>query len=214
MDILIIGAGGHAHVVADIIQCMRLAALDVRLIGYLDDACHLHGNVILGAPVLGPISALQENPHDAVIVAIGDNRIRSRCFEKLRNAGETLAVARHPGSIIASDVEIGYGSMICAGVVVNTGAIIGENVILNTGCTVDHHDQIANHAHIAPGAHLGGEVHVGEGTLIGLGASVMPRRRLGAWSIVAAGGVVNRDLPDAVTAIGVPARVVNRASDP
>jgi len=210
MNILIIGAGGHGQVVADILHCMRLSNPEVCLIGYLDDNPDSHGNIILGVRVLGPPAALRQIAHDAVIVAIGDNQVRSRYFDDLRQAGETLAIARHPQSIIASDVKIGCGSMICAGAIVNTGACIGENVILNTGCSVDHHSRIGKHAHIAPGAHLGGEVNVGDGTLVGLGSSIIPRCSVGAWSIVGAGAVVHRDIPDSATAIGVPAKVVRR----
>ena len=67
---------------------------------------------------------------------------------------------------------------------------------------------IGDHAHIAPGVHLGGDVTIGEGTLIGIGAVVMPQRRVGAWCTVGAGAVVTRDLPDQVVAIGAPARVI------
>ncbi len=65
---------------------------------------------------------------------------------------------------------------------------------------------VADHAHIAPGAHLGGDVRIGEGAFVGIGATVMPQRSIGAWSIVGAGALVHRDIPDRATAIGVPAR--------
>jgi len=59
---------------------------------------------------------------------------------------------------------------------------------------------------IAPGAHLGGEVTIGEGVLIGIGATVMPQRRVGDWAVVGAGACVVEDVPDGVTVVGVPAR--------
>ncbi len=96
--------------------------------------------------------------------------------------------------------------MVCAGAVINPGTTLGNNVILNTGCTVDHHNQIGDHVHIAPGAHLGGEVAIEDGVLVGIGATVMPRCRVGAWSVVGAAALVHRDLPGGVTAIGVPAK--------
>jgi sugar O-acyltransferase (sialic acid O-acetyltransferase NeuD family) len=210
MRVVIVGAGGHAQVVADSLRCMRQSGQPIQIVGYLDDAAHLHGRKILEDRVLGSISYLSQIPHDGVVVAIGDNGDRCRCFEKLKASGVQLITVRHPHSTVAADVEIGPGCMIFAGVVVNTGTVIGENVILNTACTIDHHNRIGSHAHIAPGAHTGGEVNVGEGTLIGLGAAIMPRCRLGSWSTVGAGALVNRDLPDSVTAIGVPAKVIHR----
>jgi acetyltransferase-like isoleucine patch superfamily enzyme len=45
-------------------------------------------------------------------------------------------------------------------------------------------------------------------TFVGMGALVLPERRVGANAIVGAGAVVTRHLPDGVTAVGVPARVI------
>ncbi|MCZ7574920.1 MAG: acetyltransferase [Ardenticatenaceae bacterium] len=208
MRILILGAGGHAQVAADILMRARDAGEPVCPIGYLDDNPRLHGQLELGLPVLGPIAALASIAHEAVLIAIGENHIRRQLFDRLQQLGEHFIIARHPRAVIAPDVKVGPGTMICAGVVVNPGSVIGANVILNTGCTVDHHNHIGDHAHIAPGVHLGGDVKIGEGTLIGIGATVMPQRCVGAWSVVGAATLVHTDLPDHVVAAGVPGRVV------
>jgi sugar O-acyltransferase (sialic acid O-acetyltransferase NeuD family) len=156
---------------------------------------------------------LGQHAHDGCVIGIGDNRLRARLFRQLRAQGEQVATVIHPRAVIAPDVTVGAGVVIFAGVVVNTGATIGENVVLNTGCTVDHHNIVADHAHIAPGAHLGGDVRIGEGAFVGIGATVMPQRSVGVWSVVGAGALVHRDVPDRVTAIGVPARVTAQSSN-
>jgi sugar O-acyltransferase (sialic acid O-acetyltransferase NeuD family) len=201
MRVVILGAGGHAQVVADILWRMRDAGQNISPIAYLDDNLALHGQAFLNVPVLGATEKLAEIEHEAVIVAIGNGRIRQKLFLTLQERGATFAIARHPTAVIAPDVQIGPGAMICANVVINTGAVIGQNVILNTACTVDHHNRIGDHAHIAPGAHLGGDVQVGEGTLVGIGAIVLPQRRLGNWSIVGGGAVVVKDVVAGETAV-------------
>lgn len=211
--VMILGAGGHAQVVADILLRAHEAGSNCQPIGFLDDNSALVGTAIMGLPVLGSIAQLGEFEHDAVIVAIGDNRTRAHLFEMLRAQGKQIVNAIHPAAVLAPDVRLGQGVMICAGVVVNTGTVIGDNVILNTGCTVDHHNRIGNHAHIAPGVHLGGDVTIGDGTLVGLGASVIPQRTVGAWSVIGASSVVTKDIPANVTAVGVPARVIRRLTD-
>ncbi|MDY7077884.1 MAG: acetyltransferase [Chloroflexota bacterium] len=208
MRVLIVGAGGHAQVIADVLLRMRDVGANLTPIGYLDDNPELAGQEFVGLPVLGAVDHLSVVSHDALIVAIGDNVTRRRLFETLQGQGECFVIARHPSAVIAPDVQIGSGSMICAGAVVNPGSVIGANVILNTGCTVDHHNHIGNHVHIAPGVHLGGDVNIGEGTLVGIGATVMPQRRVGDWSIVSAGALVHADLPDRVVVAGMPARVI------
>lgn len=208
--VLILGAGDHAQVVADILFRAHEAGANCQPIGFLDDDSGLVGTVIMGLPVLGAIAQFNQFDYDAIMVAIGDNRIRARIFASVRTCGKRIVNAIHPAAVLASNVCLGQGVMISAGVVVNTGTVVGDNVILNTGCTVDHHNRIGNHAHIAPGVHLGGNVHIGEGALVGIGAVVIPGCSIGDWAVVGAGFVVTRDVPPHTTAVGVPARVIKR----
>lgn len=208
--VLILGAGGHAWVIADILFRMQQAGQDVVPVGYLDDNIQLVGQSMLGLSVMGVLSSLHDQAHDAVVIAIGHNRTRQRLFSDLQERGERFVVARHPRSIVAPDVRIGTGTMICAGAIVNPGSVVGDNVILNTGCTVDHHNLIGDHVHIAPGVHLGGEVAIGEGTLVGIGSTVIPQHTIGAWSVIGAGSLVSKNIPDWSTAVGVPARVIHK----
>jgi sugar O-acyltransferase (sialic acid O-acetyltransferase NeuD family) len=208
MRVVIVGAGGHAQVVADILLRMRAAGEAIWPVGYVDDDEALAGQRFLDLPVLGTVADLAAVDHDAVVVAVGDNATRQRLFARLRGNGERFAVARHPGAVVAPDVPVGPGSMICAGAVVNPRSTIGADTILNTGCTVDHHNRVGDHAHVAPGVHLGGEVTIGEGAFVGIGSVVIPRRAIGAWATVGAGSVVTKGIPDGATAVGMPARVV------
>ena len=208
MHILIIGAGGHGQVVADILLQMQAECADLQPLGFLDDNPAILGEEYLGLPVLGPEKSLSIIDHDAVIVAIGNNWTRQKLFQKFMNQGEQFVTALHPKAIIAPNVQIGPGCMIMAGAIVNTGSSIARNTILNTASTVDHHSRIAAHVHIAPGAHLGGEVTIQEGALIGIGATIMPRRTVGNWAVVGAGSLVHSNVPDNATVAGVPARVL------
>jgi acetyltransferase EpsM len=56
---------------------------------------------------------------------------------------------------------------------------------------------------------VAGGVHVGEGTWIGAGAVVKQGINIGSWCMIGAGAVVVNDVPDGLTVVGVPARVMN-----
>jgi sugar O-acyltransferase (sialic acid O-acetyltransferase NeuD family) len=210
--IVIIGAGGHGLVVADILLAARSShpqqlPQPIDIVGALDDNPALTGTRILDVPILGTTEVLSTIAHDAVIVAIGDNTRREQVATELLRRGERLFTARHPHASVAPGVECGAGCTISAGAVIAPGVVLGMGVILNTRTVVDHQTTIDAFAHVATGATVGADVSIGARTLIGLGASVMSGRRIGADSIIGAGAVVVHDIPDGVVAVGVPARV-------
>jgi sugar O-acyltransferase (sialic acid O-acetyltransferase NeuD family) len=210
VKVIIVGAGGHAQVIADALICRARLGEKLELIGFLDDDLSLKGKVFLGAPVLGRIDELDACKHDALVVGIGNNRTRMSVYNRLQSKGARFLSVIHPSAVIASDAAIGQGTVVFGGTVINTGSVIGPNVIVNTGATIDHHAHIAAHAHIAPGVHLGGTVTVGEGAFFGIGSNVLPNLTIGNWSTIGAGAVVVNDIPSNVTVVGVPAKVIKR----
>jgi sugar O-acyltransferase (sialic acid O-acetyltransferase NeuD family) len=203
--ILIIGAGGHAQVVADIIIATHNFTKQLISIGYLDDNLQV-GSQRIGIPVLGSLRQISDIDHDYVVIAIGNNQRRKQIFDQLTLANENFLTVIHPSTIIAASATIGIGSMICAGAIINPAVTIGNNVIINTGSTIDHHNHIADHVHIAPGVNLGGEVTIGEGTFIGIGASVIPQRQIGEWTTIGAGATIITNVEPHSTYIGTPGK--------
>lgn len=203
--IVVVSAGGHGQVVADILQAMHALQGIVVPLGFVDDDPALEGHSCMGLPIFGPIASLANINHDAIIVAIGDNSRRRIVTETLVGAGEELATVIHPRAIVAPSSFIGAGAMVCAAAVVGPASVIGIGAILNTSCSVDHHNKIGDFAHIGPGARLGGEVTVGEGSLVGIGSVVLPRLRIGVGSTIAGGAVVTKNVDDQATVAGVPA---------
>lgn len=193
--------------VADILLQMAAAGRPIQPVGYIDDNPAVRGQYLLGLPVFGQIAARAQVRHDSLIIAIGDNQTRRRLASELGADGTPLARAIHPTAVIANGVTLGPGVMVCARAVINPGATIGANVIVNTASTIDHHSRVGDHAHIAPGVCTGGDVQIEEGALIGIGTTVMPQRRVGAWSVIGAGSLVQRDIPSGSVAFGVPAQV-------
>lgn len=208
---IIIGAGGHGQVVAEALLAARASQQrDMDLLGYADDDPGLWGQTLIGLRVLGSVTAALEQPHDAVIVAVGANHVRHEISARLTASGESLVSAIHPAAVVSPHAQIGPGCMVLAGAVVNAGARLGTSVIVNTCASVDHHSVLGDGVHIAPGAHTGGEVIIGRGALVGIGASVSPRCTIGAWAVIGAGATVIHDIPAGCTAIGTPARIIKQ----
>jgi len=202
--IIIIGAGGHAKVIIDIL----MTSSDYQIAGLLDP---LHiGEKICGIPVIGDDSKLEpiyEESVRSVFVAIGDNTKRGQISDYVKNIGLTLANAISCHSYAASTVELGQGIAIMPHSVINPDTRIGDNVIINTGSTVDHDCIISRNVHIAPGCSIGGNVIVGEGSFIGIGTTIIPGISIGSSAIIGAGSVIINDISSGCTAFGVPAKV-------
>lgn len=198
--LIIIGAGGHAKVVAD-------AALAAGWIvaGLLDR----EGAGILGLAVLGGDARLDDPAFVAAhcfVVAIGAQAARRRLSLRVLAAGGELAIVVHPSAIMAPSAMAGAGSVVLAGAVVNPDARIGRFAIINVCASVDHDNQLGDNVQLGPGVHLTGGVSVGEDTLIGAGAVVLPGVSIGAGATIGAGAVVTRAVDSGATVMGNPAR--------
>lgn len=206
--VLIYGASGHGKVIVDIVEREG----KYKIVGLIDDDPEIQKRDFCGYPIIGGFDVLNERAYRdcKLILAIGDNRARKTLWERLKELGYELAHAIHPSAEIARDVSIGPGTVLMANTAVNSGTEIRENGIINTGATIDHDCVIGDYVHISPGVHLAGSVSVGELSHIGIGASVIQGVRIGNGVIIGAGAAVIDDIPDNVTAVGVPAEVIKR----
>lgn len=194
--VIVIGAGGHGRVIADIINLSN----DVVL-GFLED-----GDLkeFPNMNILGKLVDADAFKHEAsFIVGIGNNRIRKQIMESLNVDWYT---AIHPTAVIASDVEISAGTAIMANAVINTNSKIGRGVIINTAATVDHDNLISDYVHISPGAHLGGTVHIQSETWIGIGAVVINNITICERCIIGAGSLVLRSIFNSGKYYGCPVK--------
>lgn len=197
--IIIIGAGGHAKVIADIV-----IKNGDTLLGFLDDAAV--GTVTGEHTVLGTVADCVRYADEArFIIGIGNNATRRKIAEQYALDWYT---AIHPSAQIAFGVTIGEGTAVMANAVINSDTVIGRHGIVNTAAVVEHDNVVGDYVHISPHATLCGVVMVGENTHIGAGATVIQVTRVCADCIVGAGAVVVKDIDTAGTYIGVPAKRV------
>lgn len=204
-DVIIIGAGGHAKVIADIIH-----KSGDNVLGFLDDTKE-KGNIIIKDINLKVIGKVDEcvriskiNSNVKFIIAIGNNQIRKQISERYKDIEYYTAI--HPSAQISLDVEIKEGTAIMANACINTSAKIGKHCIINTGAIVEHDNQIENYVHISPNGTCCGTVKIGELTHIGAGAIVKNNINITSECVIGAGAIVVKDIKEKGTYIGVPAK--------
>ncbi len=205
-DVLIYGASGHAKVIIDAV----IKEGKHRIVGIIDDDHTLWKAEFCGYSVIGGKDVLKDKHYSGckLILAIGDDAARKKLWRAISVLGYELVCAVHPSAQIGRNVSIGAGTVIMANTAINSGTKIRENAIINTGATVDHDCVLDDYVHVSPGVHLAGNVQVGELTHIGIGASVIQAVKVGRGVIIGAGAAVINDIPDNVTAVGVPAEVI------
>lgn len=200
----ILGASGHGKVIAEI-----ALSTDWDSVEFYDDAFP-DKSTIHDVSIQGGLDKLIEKSdcYDGFHVAIGDNRTRLNILNRLLKLSLHCPNIIAPSSVISQSVSMGIGISIMANVVVNTGVRLGDGVILNTSCSVDHDCNIASGAHISPGANLAGDVSIGICSWVGIGSAIIEGKVVGDNSIIGAGSAVIIDIPNDVTAVGVPSKII------
>ena len=206
--VVIIGAGAHGR---EILEILRQPATDrLEVVGFVDDNPSLHGQTIDDAPVLGDWSWFEgiDRREVGVICGLGFSKTRKPMAEKALALGLKFVNAISPFAVISPTAKLGEGVVIYANSTVCSGSIIGDHVAINAGVVIGHDTRVDAYGTLNPGVNLAGNVRIGEGCLLGIGCSVIQGMTIGEWSTLGAGAVVIRNLPDNVTAVGVPAKII------
>lgn len=207
--LLIIGAGGHARAVLDVV-----AARGEHVVAGLIDDFRPVGSSSLGYSIVGGeaqvASLLAQLAVDEVFIAIGDNFQREAMSARLmdRLGHLELATLVHPSAVLGRDVSIGSGTVVMAGCVIGGGSRIGRGCVVNTSSSLDHEGELGDWSSLAPGVVTGGRVSVGRRSFVGLGAKLKQGVVIGDDTVIGAGSLVLSDVPSMVVAWGAPCRAV------
>lgn len=208
--VVILGAGGHAREVLWVFEEENKVNPRWEVLGFIDENTLNKGSVLCNLPILGDFGWFDKTcSHDIrVISGVGNCRTKLHFAEKARGLGLKFCSVIHPSVQMSSYVEVGEGTVIAAGSIVTTQVRIGNHVTVNLDCTISHDVVIGDYCTLAPGCHISGNVMLEEGVDLGTGTTIIQGRSVGAWSKIGAGAVVINDVPNNVTAVGVPAKIV------
>lgn len=209
-DVIVVGAGGHAAVVAD-----ALLLMGRRVLGFVDRDTSRWGQSLCGLAVIGDDEALASYHPGRVHLANGvggakGEALRAQVQQRLEGAGWQFVTVRHPSAVISPFTQLGPSVQLMAQSVVQPGARLGAGCIVNSAAVIEHDTAVGEFVHVACNATLCGGVDVGDGSHIGAGAVVRQGVRLGKATVVGAGAVVLEDFEGGGTLVGVPARRMTR----
>lgn len=212
--IIIIGSGGHAKVIIDIL----IKQNKYKIIGLLDDFKNI-GVQVMGHTVLGGTKDLPQlignQGITGAIIAIGDNFSRAQTAKNIqKDCPEiTLINAIHPSATIAKHAIIEEGAVIMAGVTIGPFCKIGKHCILNTQSSLDHDSVMGDFSSLAPRAVTGGNCKIGAYSAICIGATLLNNINIGDHTIVGAASLVLKDIESYTIAYGAPAKSIRKRSE-
>lgn len=192
--VLVLGAGGHAVVVVEILR-----KLNANILGLVSkDAPNLTG-VFEGLVCYPSDDDVLNFSCDQIVLvnAIGSlpgNNVRFKVHNKFKKLGYHFATLVSPNAIISDYATLCEGVQVMPGAIVNANSHIGEGSIINSGAIIEHDCDIGRQNHIAPGAILSGGVVTGEFVHISTGAKVIQGISIGEHSVVGAGATVTKNL--------------------
>ena len=205
---VIIGAGGHAVEVLDILS--RGLSLDDI---FFFDNVSADKSIFNGLyPIISSWDALQNHflSDPDFVLAVGASAARKQLALRCRGIGGSMKSVIAPTALIGDfNVVLGAGLNIMHQAVITGDVQIGEGSLINAMVTVHHSTRIGDYCEISPGARLLGGAIIGNECSIGASAVILPNVRIGNGAVVGAGAVVTRDVESGSTVIGIPAKPIH-----
>lgn len=204
--LVIYGTGNGALTVLETVKAMG----GIEVVGFIASHQDKIGKTHAGLNVYSD-SQLSEIFADGVtnfIAAITDRSHRLALLNEAQKIGFKLFNAIHPRAYLSPSCVLQGGIHVKSGAIIETESKIGFGCIIDNGVIVPHHNRISDGAHLAPGVCLGSSITIGERALLGVGVRVDTGINIGNDVIVSPGSAVTRNLPDAVVAEGVPAKII------
>lgn len=207
--ILILGTGQFASVAADIISDID----GYQVTGFVEN---LNKNrcseLIDNLPVHWIDDAASLSKNHLTVCCLGTTK-RWKIIDQAEAAGFEFATIVHPSSHVSKKSTLGEGCFIGPGVVICANTHLGEHVRVNRGVLIGHDTVIEPFSTLQPGANIAGKCNIRRCCYIGMSATVIDRIEIGSHSVIGAGAVVTKDLPDKVMAIGIPAKIIREEID-
>ena len=210
-NIVVVGSSGHAKVVIDTIEKEGKH----NIIGLIDEFREIN-EATLNYKVLGKESDLPklylEHNIKGVIIAIGDNHIRSIVVEKVKKFVHNVKFITtiHPNTSIAMDVNIGKGTAIMAGVIINSCCNIGDFCILNTKSSLDHDSDMSSFSSFAQNVTTGGNCTIGQFSAVGIGSNIVHKIEIGEHTVIGAGSTVLNNIDSFCVSYGTPSKILRQ----
>ena len=209
MQLLVMGAGGHAREVLDVLEALLgapAASAQTRLFAEPGTTSKTAAELVRARGY--ELASVVPDGATHYLPAVGLPRVRRRLSWIAESHGLKPTSAVSPLSFLPPEVAGALGLVCFAGTHISTNVTVGEHCHLNQMCSISHDVRIGEFVTLSPGVVLTGGVEVDDDVFIGAGAVVVPGVHIGREAVIGAGAVVLKSVPPGSTAVGNPARLL------
>lgn len=205
----IYGAGGLGREVYELARTINYSDGRWKQIIFIDDSPDFEST---RAPIFSLEEALAKFPSGGleVCIAVGEPLTRQVLFEKIVAREIQIATLIHPAVSIPDSTLVGKGTIVCKFVSITCDIVIGENVYVHPMACIGHDSKIGNNSVISSFVDVAGDCEIGQNVFLAIGVIMKQGVRVGSKAIVGMASVIHRDIPEAVIAMGNPARAMKR----
>jgi sugar O-acyltransferase (sialic acid O-acetyltransferase NeuD family) len=207
-SLIIIGARGYGREIYHLATQCKEYKTEWDIKGFLDD----HSEALNGysgyPSIIGPVETYEIQPGDLFVCALGNVHFKNKYVSIIKSKGGIFTSLIHPSSMISLNTQYGEGFIVCQYVNVSCDIVIGHFVTIQPFTEIGHDVIIGDHCHLNSHSFLGGYVRLGNYVTVHSGAKIIPRLKIGNNSVIGAGSVVTKNVPEGCTVFGNPATVI------
>ena len=205
--IVLVGAGGLGREVLNYVLEAIRPSPHMRVKGFLDDNLSALSPYRCEFPILGSILDYPIQPQDRFVMTIGDCVTRAELIRKLEARGARFITIIHPTAYVAANATVGDGCIVGPFCAIGSDVRVENHVMLTSYSSLAHDCVCHSFAVLSPYSTANGAAILEERVFLGTHAVINPMIRIGAWSKVASGSIVYRDVPPNCLALDNPAIV-------
>jgi len=203
IDLLLIGAGGHAAACIDVIESID----EFNIVGLVGLPSEI-GSKKLGYEVIGSdtdLVTLVERYSNCLITLgqLTSPELRINLFNRAKKAGFAFPSIISKRAHLSSHARVGEGTILMHDSLVNAGAVIGRNCIINTKALIEHDSKIGDNCHVATGAIVNGSTEIADSVFIGSSSTIRNGLKIGSGVVIGMGSTVLSDLDSNSIYLGI-----------
>jgi sugar O-acyltransferase (sialic acid O-acetyltransferase NeuD family) len=192
-DLIILGAGGAAFEIVEIVNSINAIKPEWNIIGYLDDNKQLINTKKLNITILGTISDADKFSDVFFVSSIGHPdrpELRKEVRNRIPFADDRFATIIHPNTVVYDSANIGFGCVIYNNCTISSKSKVGNDVLIAYGSILGHESTIGDNTIVGASVTIPSDVHIGNSVYIGPGVIFKNEIVIGNNVLIGIGSIV------------------------